>query len=133
MTTQTVTDSDNRLQSVAFDAGFYELPEDIQQGLKYLLVGAIELLKKHSVAPSPPFDWSRVTEKQLREVPQSVVGELQIDCYSRLTRHGVAVALFTSVGWLLFDCHELEARVVLACIDRIAEYLRTRSEANEST
>lgn len=39
--------SDRRLQSVAAEAGFYELPEALQEGLKDLLVGAIEVMRKH--------------------------------------------------------------------------------------
>lgn len=39
--------SDRRLQTVAAEAGFYELPEALQDGLKDLLVGAIEVMRKH--------------------------------------------------------------------------------------
>ena len=39
--------SDRRLQTVAAEAGYYELPPALQEGLKDLLVGAIEVMRKH--------------------------------------------------------------------------------------
>jgi hypothetical protein len=42
---------DRRLKSLASDAGFFELPKDVQEGLKLMLVGAIEVLRAHADDP----------------------------------------------------------------------------------
>lgn len=39
--------SDRRLQSIAVDAGFYDLPKALQEGLADMLAGAIEVIRKH--------------------------------------------------------------------------------------
>lgn len=60
--------SNRSLLSVAAEAGFYELPEALQEGLKDLLVGAIEVMRKHLDDPERgDSGWRKQTlEEQLK-------------------------------------------------------------------
>jgi hypothetical protein len=72
------------------------------------------------------FDWSKVTSEQLMDIPAAVLGEgfRLIIGPDILIYDGKEVASFGLRDWWL--THEpffRDARIAIACIDRIANYL----------
>lgn len=75
------------------------------------------------------FDWSKVTAEQLRGVPRAVVGDrfeiARHPYYTGVLLCGdILMAGVLPSGWYVKAMRYATAREVLACIDRIENYLR---------
>lgn len=75
------------------------------------------------------FDWSKVTVEQLRNVPQAVVGDgFRVESRplprAVLLSQGVFMASLWREAWRIEAMPCEAAREVVACIDRIVNYLR---------
>lgn len=70
------------------------------------------------------FDWSKVTREQLESVPRSVVSPFDLGDFS-IYFGGIECAYWCLIpgGWSLTCVTVGHARAVIACIDRIANYL----------